>query len=396
MTRLPFSPELDLATEFNRLREQSPVARVTVPSDDSMWLVSRHSDVRTVYTDPRFSRDMTDPGCPRLVSGADYSANPLSMVNMEGAAHRERRRPVAAHLTPRRIEALRAPTEALAERLVSEMDSGNQPVDFVESFAMPLPAISSALVAGVPEQDYGFFRSDVWALPLPDQYSQAEVERATALVYQYTSRLAELRTAEPGQDMTSALLDEVAAGRFPAAHLPVVLMEVMFAGMLNTRSVLCSALLVLLRNPDWFRALAADDDFTAAFTEEALRCFPHPITGLPRLALADVELSGVLIREGEAVLPALVAANRDPEVFPDPDVFDPFRTTAGHLTFGHGAHHCIGSALARMQLHVAFTVLARRLPDLRLSVPEEELAWRSTLLDHCVTSLPLSWNTTQA
>ncbi|MEV6948932.1 cytochrome P450 [Streptomyces sp. NPDC051172] len=392
MISLPLLPGTDLVARFNRLREEEPVCQAVMPSGDVMWLVLRYADVKQLYGDRRFSRDLTAAGSPRTLPGADWSDNPLSMVNMDGARHKERRRPVMAHLTARRIGLLRQDTADLAAELLAEMTHGRDSADFVEDFATVLPALSAALVAGVPRSDYGFFRHEVWPLAVPDQVTKEEFDRAAAEVFGYTVRLVEAKRRKPGNDATSALAAAVDAGAFPAEVLPVVVMELMFAGMLNTRAVLCSGLLTLMRRRDWFRRIGLDEGFAADFTGEALRCFPHPVLGLARLAVEDAEIGGVTVRRGEAAVPVLVAANRDPAVFAEPDVFDPSRPgPEGALSFGYGPHHCIGAALSRMQLETAFAVISRTLPSLRLAVAEEELSWRQTFVEYSVARLPVEW-----
>lgn len=377
MTTLPLPAHVEQIAEFNRLRDEEPVRRVTMPSGDRMWLVSRYTDVKNVYSDKRFSRDLTAPGCPRMSAGGNWSDTPLSMVNMDGERHLTRRRPVVAHLTPKRIEALRAPTAVIVERLLDEM--GN-PAEFVEEFARPMPALSAALAVGVPEEDYDYFRHMSHLLLAPDQLSADEFMNAQENFAGYVMKLADLKRREPGEDMATAIVRAADAGTFPAEMVAMAVSEVMFGGMLNTRSVLCSGLLDLLREPETFRAIADDNRLRRDFTELVLAKHGHPVLGLPRLALEDVEIGDVLIRAGEAVVPVVTAANHDPE-----------RGDAPHIAFGFGPHHCIGAALVRMQLQVAFGVIARRLPALRVTVPEEDLVWDRTLLHNAVQQLPVTW-----
>jgi cytochrome P450 len=388
---LPFAADLDPVAEYSRLRDERPVCEVAVPSGNVMLLVGRYNDVKQVYTDSRFSRDPSAPGSPRVLPEGDWSDNALSMVNMEGARPVARRRPVSRHLTVRKIDSLRQPTAALAEDLLDQLIAAGPPAEMVEGFATPMPGLSAALLAGVPESDYDFFRWKTWPLATPDQYTRAEFEQATREVYEYVVKLAAAKHAEPGEDAVSALVQAADAGEFPAEALPVVIMELMFAGMVNTKSVFCSGLLMLLRRPDWFQAISVDDHFGRQFVAETLRYHTHPLLGLPRVAVEDVELTGGVVKRGQAVLPCLVAANRDPAIFGQPDAFDPARNCDNTLSFGYGPHYCLGAALARMQLHVAFTTVARRMPMLRLAVSADEVRWRLTLLNYNLIKLQVEW-----
>jgi cytochrome P450 len=164
------------------------------------------------------------------------------------------------------------------------------------------------------------------------------------------------------------------------------------AGYENTANTIASFTYLLMAEPALFARLHANPDLVPNAVEELLR---YAMAGLgvshPRIATEDVEISGVLIRRGEAVFASLPAANHDPDVFADPDRIDIDRNTTAHLAFGHGVHHCLGAQLARMELQVALTALIQRFPTLRLAAPNDPVDWKLGLTVRGPRSLPVAW-----
>jgi pentalenolactone synthase len=149
--------------------------------------------------------------------------------------------------------------------------------------------------------------------------------------------------------------------------------------------------LLLAAHPDQAAALRRDPGLVPRAVEEILRVAAPAGAGIPRYANADVEVAGVTIRRGDAVLLTANAANRDPAVFAEPDRFRIDREPRQHLTFGHGPHFCIGAGLARLELQEVFTALPARFPDLRPAVPVRELGLRDDLLTGGLVELPVTW-----
>jgi pentalenolactone synthase len=165
----------------------------------------------------------------------------------------------------------------------------------------------------------------------------------------------------------------------------------LFAGHETTVARIDYGTLLLLAHPDQCDAIRRDPELVEGAVEEILRiAVPHS-SGLPRYAKDDIDLAGVTIRAGDAVLLTSVVANRDAAAFPDPDRFDITRSPNPHLSFGHGPRFCIGAILARIELHAVFTALPRRFPALQLAVPLEELQLRTDVVIGGLTALPVSW-----
>ena len=165
------------------------------------------------------------------------------------------------------------------------------------------------------------------------------------------------------------------------------------AGYESTASQIVNFTYALLTHPDQLALLRSRPDLMPGAVEELMRWVPLLAVSdvLPRYALADVELSGGTVRAGEPVLLAKHAANRDRRRYADPDRLDITRDAQGQLGFGHGAHHCLGAPLARMDIQIALAALLARFPDLRLAVPEAELEWKSGMAVRGPVALPIAW-----
>ncbi|GAA3072960.1 hypothetical protein GCM10020000_67240 [Streptomyces olivoverticillatus] len=216
---------------------------------------------------------------------------------------------------------------------------------------------------------------------------------ARADIARYLAELIEAKRREPaGEDLLATLIDAREAGESLSEHELVVFgVTLLIAGYHTTSSTLANGALQLLRRPEALARLARHPEGVAAAVEEILRFSTAGVNGgTIRVATEDVELGGVLVRAGEAVLPAITSANRDEDVFADADAFDPGREDNPHLAFGLGAHYCLGSQLARLELTVAVEQLVRRFPGLRPAVPEEDLTLTPAVIRN-LTALPVTW-----
>lgn len=392
VARLPVADVADTVPELDHLRATRPVCPVELPSGDTVWLVTRYADVKAVYQDRRFVRNLWNfPGSPRSVPVNDWSDTPYSMANLEGAEHTRRRQPVAEQLTAPKVQELRAATEKVADALLDRLPDRGGPVDLVACFAAPFPLLAVAAVVGLPVGDPEEFHREWWASTVPERYTRQEAvdtfqRRDTHLV-----ELVAQRRAQPRDDLLTRLIEAGAAGRLDEAEIRMAVNEVVFGTLLNVKSTLAAGLLRLLAEHHHYQRLVERPETAGAVAEEVLRLYPHGTTSLLRLATEDVELAGVRVRRGEGVLLASIPANRDPRVYADPHEFRPGRDGPPQLAFGHGPHRCVGAALGRMYLEVALAALARRLPGLTLAGAPEEVRWDNYLHEHSPAELPVNW-----
>lgn len=361
----PRVARLDIEPEYRALQRDEPVSRVRFPYGGEAWLVTRHADVRTVLTDPRFSRAASlERDVPR-VTEENFSGG---IVAMDPPEH-TRVRSVCRHaFTARTVARLRDRATAIATELIKEALTRDA-FDAVEGFALPFTLKMICELLGVPYEDREHFR--YWAQAGLATTSISEDERwaATGRMWDYVTALVARRRERPADDLISAMLATQAETRAVTYdELLIVVMTILVAGHETTSTQLPNFMYVLLEDRARFQALVADPLLIPTAVEELLRYVPLEANGTtPRFAVEDVVLSGVRIEAGSAVVPASVIANRDPDVFADPERLDLAREPNPHLGFGAGAHFCLGAPLARLELRVALEVLTSTAPELRLT-----------------------------
>lgn len=390
----PFGPaeELRLHPKYGELRAEQPVARVSLPYGGEAWLVTRYADIRTVLADPRFSRAATvdRDDLPRTTP---LPMDGKSLLGMDPPNHTRLRRLAAKAFTARRIELLRPRAQQIVDGLLDDMIAGGPPADLAAELAWPLPITMICELLGVPFDDRDQFRTWTDQGLALSATSKAAVEQAREELQAYLAGLVARRRAEPADDLLTDLVRaRDADDRLSEAEIVRLGTTLLVAGHETTANQLGNFTYTLLTRPELWRRLVADPALVPQAVEELMRITPLGANaGFPWVAVEDVELSGQLIRAGDTVVTATAAGNRDGEVFDHPEQIDFDRADIPHIGFGHGAHHCLGAALARLELRVALVTLVSRLPDLRLAVPAEDVAWRADRLIRGVRALPVSW-----
>jgi hypothetical protein len=387
----PFDPPADLA-EFAARRS---IGRVRIWDGSTPWLVTGHEDVRAVLADQRFSSDPTKPGFPSqsAVSKFRRERGKGSFLTMDDPEHARYRRMLVGEFTVRRIEALRPLVVESVTELLSAMATGPKPVDLVGAFALPLPSLVICHLLGVPYAEHQFFQQHSRDMLNPTA-DPAEALRAGQELARYVYGLVRTKTARPGDDLLSRLIDtRLRTGELTDREVTSMAMLLLIAGHETTANQLALAVAALLREPDQADQLrrATDADVVNGAVEELLRLLTITHFGRRRVATADVEVRGTLIRAGEGVIAAGDIANRDPEVFAEPAKFDPARKPNRHVAFGFGVHQCLGQPLARLELQIALPALLRRFPDLRLGVDFDQIALRDKLPIYGPQALPVTW-----
>jgi nocardicin N-oxygenase len=376
--------------EFAFLREECPVVKVVMPTGDPAWLVTRHADVRQALSDPRLSRAAASKeDAPRL---RPLPPDRFSILAMDPPEHTRLRRLVSAVFGPRPIARLRPYLATLTDDLLDQIVAAGPPTDLVTSLALPLPVSAIGKLLGVPPEDLETFRQWADTMLTFTGASAQGVREAREAMNRYLAGLIAQRRADPADDL---LTDLIAAAdddsRLTERELVIFAATLLIAGYHTTSTAITAGTLMLLRHPDIYRRLGEDQDLAGPVVEELLRyAAASSHGGNLRVATQDIEIGGVLIRAGDAVLPAIVSANRDARAFSAPDEFRLDRTEPS-LAFGYGPHYCLGAWLARMELEIVFPALARRLPTLRLDAPEAELGYDPGALVYRLTALPVTW-----
>ncbi|WP_306362235.1 cytochrome P450 [Nocardia sp. CC227C] len=385
---------LHVETVFATLRSRTPIARVRLPFEGCAWLLTRYRDIRAVFASPDCRRAATtDPATPRILPRAGGEG---LLMSLDAPEHTRLRGAVASWFTARRVEALRPATRRAARTLIAELRAAGR-AELVAQFAQRLSAIVIGDLLGVPAADRNRFRRWSQTMLSSTAATPEQVAAAARELGDYFDHLVGERVRRPHDDLIGALVTGMRAGRLTRAEVVALATDLLVAGFETTSAQLTNSVYTLATRPDAWRWLAADPARIAPAVEELLRVLPLGAGGFrARVTAAPITLGAdtaapVTIAAGEVVIAPTIAANTDPDVFADPLAVRLDRERNRHLTFGHGAHHCLGAQLARMELTVALTELVSAFPDLRLAVPGHELRWRSGLQVRGPHALPLTW-----
>ena len=377
---------------YAALAKRGPVQRFLLPMGKPAWLVTGQAEVRAALTDPRLVKAAIPMGS-ELRKERMRAAPGLSrhLLVVDGADHERLRRLVAAAFTRRRVEGLAPGIQKTADSLLGKMsDAPSGPVDLMTSYAYPLPMTVMCDLLGVPQE----FREDLHlgtkvmatSLGIPDDEYLPAFDRLPPTL----DALVDLKRRQPADDLITALIAaRDGEDSLTEDELKSMIWLLVAAGHETTVNLIGNGVHALLSHPDQLALLHADPERIPAAVEELLRwCGPLQVTFL-HYATEPVELGGVRIEAGDLVLPALLAANRDPGLTPDPEALDVARPPSHHLAFGHGIHHCLGAPMARLEARIAFETLLRRFPRLRAAEPLDELPWAPSFLFHGLVRLPV-------
>jgi cytochrome P450 len=384
--------------EAARLRDLGPAVPVELPGGVSAWAVSRHQEIAALVTDPRISKDWRQHWLAdrrgEIPEGwpLEGMVKVTNMIAADGAEHLRLRRPVTRALTPRRVQALRPQIEAITGALLDDLPSraADGTVDLRPHFAYPLPLQVICEMLGVPGPWRPRLRELVDSLFRTDT-TKEEAARTRQGRDQMLADLIALRTREPGDDLTSAL---IAARRDGHATLSLeelahTLWVLLAAGHETTATLITNAALALLTHPDQ-RQLAVAGGLWDAAVDETMRHSAPIGNFMARFPTADIKIADVTIPAGDPILACYSAAGRDPRQHGDnAATFDIRNATSHHLSFGGGPHACPGASLARAEAAIAISMLFTRYPDLTLAAPPDELRPVPSLFTNSVTVLPV-------
>jgi cytochrome P450 len=360
---------LDPPPDYARLRAGAPAAQVVTHEHlGRALLLTSYDMIKKVLADNRFHL----PAASGVVDDPSLPQNP--------PRHTRLRRLAEKALTPARVAALRPFLERRAGELIDAMTgqpgSRDCPADLMTSLAMPLPLAAIAELFGMRPSEVDGLRAVADPLAGFTGKGRADAPAHWLSLDAYICGLIETRNRRPGDDLITALIRayDGAGDRFTQAELVSMGVTLVISGYAKVAHTIATGAIRLLNAGD-LSTLANDPAAVRRAVEEILRLQPgNGVEGLPRLSTQDVTIGGVEIPAGTLLLVPLEAANRDPRVFPDPDIFDPARVAeAENLAFGYGAHRCLGEALARLELEVVFEQLANRVPKLRLATSADQL-----------------------
>jgi cytochrome P450 len=385
----PFDPPRDIT----RLREARPVSPMAFPDGHEGWLVTGYDAVRQLMADTRFSsrQDIGVLHVPYEIPGMPVATEPSPQlpgvfIAMDPPDHSRLRKRLTGAFTVKRMKQLEAHIVDVVERQLDEMAKLTPPIDLVAEFALPVPSLVICELLGVPYADRAGFQANSAQFMVKDQPLEQKMGAYVAL-NTFLAELVTRKRAEPGEDILS---DLAAQDDLTIEELTGVAFLLLLAGHETTANMLSLGTFALLEHPEQLAALAAGPELLPGAVEELLR-YLSVADIFYRYATEDIELGGETIPEGSTVVVSLLAANRDPGRFENPDSLDVHRTARGHLSFGHGVHQCLGQQLARIEMRAGFEALLRRFPTLALAVPAGEVKLRTDMNIYGVHELPVTW-----
>jgi cytochrome P450 len=395
----PLSPDFirDPYPHYDLLRRADPV-HVT---PHGMYLVSRHADVSGILRDRRFGKDFVERSVrrygPKIMEEPIFRSMSHWMLQQDPPDHTRLRGLVVKAFTARRVEDMRPRIQEVVDQTLDRVIA-NGHMDLIEDFAFRLPVTIICDMLGIPDEHRETFYAgtrDGGRILDPVPLSPAEIAQGNAanmMAQMYFQQLFELRRKQPGDDLTTQLVQaEEDGSKLTNEELTANIILLFGAGHETTVNLIGNGLLALHRNPDQLALLKAKPELITNAIEEFLR-YDSSVQMTGRVTLEEIDdLCGRKIPKGESVLCLLGSANRDPAVYPDhPDRLDITRPNVRPLSFGGGIHFCLGAQLARIEAEVAISTLLRRLPDLRLDDAENP-EWRPTFVLRGIKRLPASW-----
>lgn len=370
---------------YEQMREKEPIMRMLFPDGRPGWIIAKYSDAVEVLKDPRFVKDMRNAGIEE-----DMIFMNNNMLFSDPPDHKRLRGLVQKAFTPQLITGMRERIQQIADELLAAVE-GQESIHLIDEYAFPLPIIVISEMLGVPNSDRNKFR--VWSNALIEQSGQEPNEEVRGLIMEFRNYLADWISKvrqQPGDDLISQLvIAEEQGDRLTEDELFNLVMLLIIAGHETTVNLIGNGMLALLQHPDQLRLLQSRPELIHTAIEEMLR-YNGPVefsTG--RWVREDLVFKGVSMKKGEYVAVSLSSANRDPEQFNDPDLFDISREKNPHLAFGKGIHLCLGAPLARLEGEIAINTLLKRYPNIRLKVDVSELEWRPGMIVRGVKEMPL-------
>ncbi|APU18001.1 MULTISPECIES: cytochrome P450 [Actinoalloteichus] len=386
----PFDPP----RAITRLREARPVSPMVFPDGHEGWLITGYDAVRKAMADTRFS-SRQDIGVlhvpweiPGMPTFTEPSPQPPGMfIAMDPPDHTRLRRRLTGAFTVRRMKQLEAHIAEIVEHRLAAMARLTPPVDLVAEFAVPVPLLVICELLGVPYADRQEFQARSARFLVKDLPLEEKMAVHGALNTYLTELITRTRTA-PGENILSDLARQE---DLTIDELTGIAFLLLLAGHETTANMLGLGTFALLEDPEQADELRARPELLPDAVEELLRSL-SVVDILLRYATEDIELGGETISRGSSVIISMLAANRDPRRFEDPDALDIRRRARGHLSFGHGIHQCLGQQLARIEMRAGFEGLLHRFPTLKLAVPADAVRLKTDMNIYGVHELPVTWD----
>jgi pentalenic acid synthase len=381
-----------LPEQYTKLRDGGRALRkVTLYDGRPAWVVTKYETARKLLADPRLSSDRTHEDFPatsaRIQSLRDRRP---AFISMDPPEHGAKRRMLISEFSVKRIKGMRPDIERIVHGFIDDMLAAGPPADLVSQFALPVPSMVICQLLGVPYADHELFQDA--SRRLAQATDPADASAARDELADYMDRLITTLQTEPAPGLLNNLVaDQLAHGGIDREELVSNALLLLVAGHETTASMTSMSVITLLEHPDQHAALRAEPSRVPGAVEELLRYLAIADVAGSRVATADIEIDGQLIKAGEGVIVSNSIANRDGSVFAEPDTFDVQRSARHHIAFGYGVHPRLGQNLARLELEVIIKALFDRIPTLQLAVPVDQLTLRPGTTIQGVNELPVTW-----
>lgn len=378
---------------YTRRRHEHPLAPATLWDGSAVWFATRFADTRAILADKRFSADVRARGFPWVTPTSEAVSRTFrTLIRMDPPEHDRIRRALASEFTSARAEAMRPTVRETVDAAIAAMMEPGPPGDLVSAVATVVPARVICTVLGIAYED----QLKLQRLSTRSQSLRPSVEEIREDFLDLRRSLVELveaKLADPSDDVLTRLLygDEDRAG-LSVDEVVAIARLLLLPTSDIVAQMIALGFLALHEHPDQLAYLRRTPSLMPSAVDELLRYLSVLHTGIPRVAAADVELSGCQIKAGQGVICSLPSANRDPEQFHEPDQLDVRRDARRHLAFGYGLHRCIGQFLARVELDVTLRALLDHPSGMRPAGSIDELRFRDDMLVYGVHELPVTWD----
>ncbi|HYV43943.1 MAG TPA: cytochrome P450 [Myxococcaceae bacterium] len=381
---------------YAELRHRTPVHQITFTDGKPAWLILRYPDVAAALKDPRLAKNPY-----RTLSPEEQKKNlpwmpgflkplTMSMLDQDPPDHTRLRGLVHKAFTPGTVEQLRAGIERRCDQLLAGAKARGQ-MDLVSDFALPVPLFVITEMLGIPMEDRHRFRK--WTDRMVSVSKPSEMFLALPAIWaflRYVRGLVVGRRKALGDDIISALIRAEEGGdHLSEDELVAMVFLLLVAGHETTVNLISTGTLAMLDQPEAWERLRGDPSLAPSAVEELLRFTSVVEFGTERYTTVDYDVGGVVIPKGQRVFGVVGSANHDETAFEDPETLRLDRKPNHHLTFGGGAHYCLGAPLARMEAQIAFRALLREAPNLELAVPREDVRHKKGMALRALRALPV-------
>lgn len=380
------SPDLlaDPYPLYHAIRATQPTVWLDYGNGTAFWMLTRYADCEAALRNPQLGRWDNTVGRDEWRRQHNVEPTPVQRVLEEWMLfrnppdHTRLRALVTKAFSPRRIDALRERIEVISNELLDRVEAKGC-FELIDDYAVRVPVRVISEMMGVPYDDFETFREWTEGMggiidfnPPADEIARAMA--AAAPFTAYFTELIEQHRRQPQDDLLSALIEAEDQGdKLSEEELMAQCILLLVAGHETTKNLIGNGVLALLQHRAQWDKLRADPSLIRNAVEELLR-YDSPVQATSRMAIADTEINGTPVKQWQTVMITLAAANRDPEMFSEPDAVNIKRPDVKPLSFGAGIHYCVGAPLARLEGQIAINTLAQRFPNLRLT--DALVAWQ--------------------